>query len=124
MVGPRGSHTQITRVCNERPTPMDHQPTLNPEPSDHLTIIADPDCRAVLAHFRDALSAVASVEEIAEELPKQDHGGPAPTTVDLHHVTLPRLAAAGIVEYDPRSHTARYQGDTELEALLDALPDR
>jgi len=30
--------------------------------------------------------------------------------VSLHHATLPKLADAGLLEYDPRSKTARYSG--------------
>jgi hypothetical protein len=29
----------------------------------------------------------------------------------------------GILEYDPRSHTVQYRGDTELEAVIEALEE-
>lgn len=32
--------------------------------------------------------------------------------IRLHHVTLPKLAAGGIIDYDPKSNTARYQWDS------------
>ena len=39
----------------------------------------------------------------------------------LHHKTLPKLADAGILEYDPRQHDVRYTGHDGLESLLDQI---
>lgn len=104
---------------------MDHQPSFNAETSDSpLTVLANPGCRAVLTYFRDTAAEVASVEDLADEINNQDHGGPDLTAVQLHHATLPRLADAGVVEYDARSNAVRYRGHSELESLMDALVDR
>jgi hypothetical protein len=39
--------------------------------------------------------------------------------VDLHHNHLPRLADAGVVDYDPRSKTIRTWGDDRVETCLE-----
>lgn len=40
-------------------------------------------------------------------------------TVDLHHHHLPKLAEAGLVDYDPRTKTVRNWGDDRIRACLD-----
>lgn len=47
------------------------------------------------------------------------------TTVEvtLRHAHLPKLAAAGIVEYDDQSGTVRYDGNPVLETLLKVVAD-
>lgn len=39
--------------------------------------------------------------------------------VSLAHIHLPRLDAAGVVEYDHRSGSVRYEGDANLDAWLE-----
>ncbi|MFA9418207.1 hypothetical protein [Natrinema sp. HArc-T2] len=39
----------------------------------------------------------------------------------LHHIHLPKLTAAGIIEYDSRSNELRYRRHDRLETLLDCL---
>lgn len=41
--------------------------------------------------------------------------------IDLHHRDLPKLEAAGLVEYDARSRTVRYDDHPALEAYLDVV---
>jgi hypothetical protein len=36
--------------------------------------------------------------------------------ITLHHSTLPKLAETELLDYDPRSKTARYRGHTEAES--------
>jgi hypothetical protein len=38
--------------------------------------------------------------------------------VHLHHVTLPKLADAGFIDYDPRSETVRYRESDPVEMWL------
>ena len=45
-------------------------------------------------------------------------------TIDLHHRTLPKLAALGVVEYDARSTTVRYRGNSTLEDIQEYLSTR
>lgn len=36
--------------------------------------------------------------------------------ITLHHSTLPKLADTDLLDYDPRSKTARYRGHTKAES--------
>jgi len=38
----------------------------------------------------------------------------------LHHTHLPKLDAAGVVDYHPDRKTIDYDGDPTIEGLLDA----
>jgi len=43
--------------------------------------------------------------------------------IRLHHVDLPKLAADGVVEYDPEDGLVRYCPDERVEAVLETLPE-
>lgn len=88
-----------------------------------LTLLADQHCRATLSYFRDTPGDVASVEDLADEISKEDHGGADQVALRLHHSVLPRLAAADVVAYDARSRTVRYHGHSELETLADRVAE-
>lgn len=92
---------------------------LKPEQKDELlTILADDRRRAILTFFRDADDVVATVQELATHIDRQDHDDPGATPIQLVHSDLPRLEEAGVVEFDQRSKAVRYLGSTELERLL------
>lgn len=90
--------------------------------TEHLSVLADEEQYAILRYFRDVSEPVVAVDDLADEISARDHATDV-TAIRLHHVILPRLDDAGVVEYDPRSNTARYRGDRELERLLDTLAD-
>lgn len=101
---------------------MDNPQTPHDESVDDLLrILANEHCRATLWYFRDASDDVTSVRELAAEIRKRDHGRTEQIASKLHHSVLPRLADIGVVEYDPQSNTVRYNGHSELEALLDGI---
>lgn len=82
---------------------------------DLHNLLANRHSRATLLYFRESSSEVASVSEIAEEI--SDQGGEEHARIQLHHYALPRLDAADVVDYDPRSNTARYRGHSDLDVL-------
>ena len=86
-----------------------------------LAILANEDCRATLEQFRRTSEETVPVEDLADELCRDDERDPDRFAVRLHHSVLPRLADVGVLEYDARSETVRYRGHDELEALLDAV---
>ncbi|MDG5777271.1 hypothetical protein VB773_09005 [Haloarculaceae archaeon H-GB2-1] len=64
--------------------------------------------RAVLRLLETNETAVVTLDALAEDL----HTGQPPDDYErrrirLHHVTLPALASANLLEYDARSHTVR-----------------
>ncbi len=74
--------------------------------------------RQSVAFLRDADGAVA-VSTLAEHVAAGgDDRAVRRTLVGLDHVHLPRLEAAGVVEYDRDAGTVRYRRDERLEALL------
>lgn len=103
---------------------MASQLDLRPERKDELlTIIADGRRRAILTGLKDANDGVATVQELTNQIDRQAHGGPEVTPIQLVHSDLPRLEEAGVVEFDQRSKTARYQGTAHLERLLEFVEE-
>lgn len=85
--------------------------------------------RRVVRHLAATPDGVASLDELVEHVGAGDGADGAGDDGDdrqrrqvrLHHVALPRLADAGILEYDARSDTVRYTGDEDAEAVLGLL---
>lgn len=63
-----------------------------------------------------AVDAVWTYETAATEI---DDPPREAVRIDLHHVHLPRLADAGIVDYDQRQGTIRFSGHPSLEEFLE-----
>lgn len=62
------------------------------------------------------------VEELAAIVSEETGTPTAEAAISLRHADLPALADAGIVDYDPRSATVRYDGDDLVSELLEAVP--
>lgn len=98
---------------------MTIQKSLHTDRTDELlTIIADARRRAILTALRDRPSDVTSVDQLVDDIDKEDHGGDDVTEIFLVHSALPRLAAAGVVDFDKRSMTVRYRATPALEEML------
>lgn len=85
-----------------------------------LELLSDCRRRVIIRRLREAdrtltlsdLAAVADAEGVeAEE-------GRASIESDLHHVHVPKLIEAGVVDYDSRSGSVPYHGDETVEKLL------
>ncbi|MCU4743728.1 ArsR family transcriptional regulator [Halobacteria archaeon AArc-m2/3/4] len=101
---------------------MVHQHTLQPEKkTEFLTLLADHHRRIVLSTLRNSADDVATVRELAIEVSGRGSVGEERAILELRHSTLPRLADSGVVEYDERSETVRYQPHCGLELLLDCV---
>ena len=74
--------------------------------------------RAVLYFFHRSADEVASVEDLVDHVAGRGDD-PENVAVGLHHVTLPKLGDAGVVEYDARSRTVRYREDPLVETMLE-----
>lgn len=86
-------------------------------------LLADETRRYALLFLAATPDGVASLSELADGVAVrspavEDREG---ARIRLHHVALPQLADAGMIDYDPRSETVRYYGGPALEALLDSI---
>lgn len=93
-----------------------------------LELLADERRRRLLRHLAES-DGTATVDQLVTVL---DADAPSPEALgrtrdrlaaDLHHVHLPKLHAAGLVEYRHREGTVRYRSNDRIEALLRACSD-
>ncbi|MFC6763766.1 DUF7344 domain-containing protein [Natrinema soli] len=90
-------------------------------------LLAHPYRRGILQYFVDAADETSSVGDVTTHLVDRERNrtGDRPDRdrieIALSHVHLPKLAEAGIVEYDVRSRGIRYRRDGCLEELLERL---
>lgn len=100
--------------------------TSSEEVYDLLNVLADERCRSVFYYFARQSTEVARVDDLADFIRDRDHreADGTPTEARLHHVTLPRLAELGVLEYDARSNTARYRGRPNVEAWVNHVVER
>lgn len=88
--------------------------------------LADRERRAVVAHFMTEDSNTASVNDLItqyQEMTGDEDISANSLEIRLHHQHLPKLADAGIIEYDARSQTVRYHGGSQVENLLESVFD-
>lgn len=89
---------------------------------DYLSVLAHDDCRAVLQYFSKNPTDVATLGDLAEFVRKRK--GPDDGTdveITLYHSSLPRLADAGLVDYDARSKTVRSRTTAPIEEWVTAV---
>lgn len=90
-----------------------------------FAVLADERRRRVVRYFQTAEDDVASVDDLIKHTAEGETVGPtrAQLVQTFHHVTLPKLADKGVVEYDDRSRTVRYRGPRVLERMLTVVTE-
>lgn len=87
-----------------------------------FSLLSAENTRHVLLYFYDSSESVASLDQLADCVAshRDEHspGDPDDVATVLHHSTLPKLADAGVVDYDRRHHTVRYWGHPTVDAHL------
>ena len=91
-------------------------------------VLADERRRRLLSYLHRKDSDVASLVELIDYLVVHEADSVADLDTDdvaisLYHTDLPKLADAGLVEYDERSRTVRYRGGGVIEEAVDAPGD-
>lgn len=92
-----------------------------------LEMLAHRERRYILSYLMNASDDIATIDEIVDhivqseterlnEVPNRAH-----YEVALHHIHLPKLTEAGVLEYDSRSQQLRYWGDDLIEKWLDRI---
>ena len=86
-------------------------------------VLADGHRRTLVAYLRRANEA--TVEELATAIEAQESEfqGDDPV-IRLSHVHLPKMADAGLIEYERSSGQVEYVGGSEITDLLTTTPDR
>lgn len=91
-----------------------------PPDSIASVVLADPRRRRVVDALAD-LQPPVSLERLAAAVADRDSGetpaGPDDVVISLHHVHLPKLAAAGVVDYDPGTTTVTGERTARLGPL-------
>lgn len=82
---------------------------------------------AIITYFDRKTTESASFDDLTEYIVSLDpNRGERPAerrkqvTIGLLHNHLPKLADAGVLEYDQRSETVRYWGGSRLATILEA----
>lgn len=84
------------------------------------SILVDEHCRQVIGFCRSANVEVATLDELVDYAVT---GTDASTdrkqkAIRFHHITLPKLAHADVLDYDSKRQEIRYSGHDDLESLL------
>jgi len=95
--------------------------------SECLDLLTSERRRTLLDHLVDdarthslgsLATAVAGTERDADGQPPTEQ-----VRISLHHAHLPKLEAAGVVDYDSQERTVEYLGSPRLEQWLDRLDE-
>lgn len=88
-----------------------------------INVLTGQQRRIVIDHLRNTSDGVASIDDLADSLLVHDPNVDDRNAIKmkLHHQTLPKLEEVGIIDFDPRTDTARYHGHAVIECLLDTL---
>lgn len=82
--------------------------------------------RHLLSYLSTNASHPVSREELVDVIAEWEQPDPGPEThrvrieTDLHHVHLPKLADAEVIDYDPVTEAVYYNGSDRLESFLAA----
>lgn len=88
-----------------------------------LEILAEERRRLVVRHLRNTSNGVASCEELVDYISTHysEEQNAENIKIRLHHIDLPKLDSAGLIEYDSRSNTARYHPHPQVDALVEFI---
>ena len=110
-------------------TPATHHTRSTLSVDGIFDLLASNQRREILRHLSASADSTATVDELVTLL--LDHetqrtgAGPGRVQIEMtfHHVHLPKLTDADVVEYDARSQELRYWSDDRLEDLLEYVTE-
>lgn len=90
-----------------------------------LKVLADEQHRQVVRYFQTVEDDMAAVADLIDYTVAEEPGDVTREQVEttFHHVTLPKLATLGVIEYDARTRTVRYLSSPVLERLLAVIDE-
>jgi DNA-binding transcriptional ArsR family regulator len=90
-----------------------------------FALLANSRRRAIIRILATGPADVIELDEMTEALQTSEspsvRGERDAIAIECLHVHLPKLADAGVVEYDPRSEIIRYHRNPRLEGILDSI---
>lgn len=93
-------------------------------------LVADRRRRRVIQQLRHETDGTTTIDDLVDRLHSggsvsadDRHVDREDLAIQLHHTTLPKLEDHGVVDYDHRSGTVRYQPNDQVETVLDSLHD-
>lgn len=90
-----------------------------------VSILADEHTRHLLWYFQETDDPIASVDDLVDHaVESRSAKNKAHIKMGFYHVTLPKLADAGVVTYDARNGTVRYRENLLLERMLRLITDK
>lgn len=94
-----------------------------------LALLAERRRRVLLSNLADRPGEPVPTEDLVDVVRAHEAPDPGPTdhrtrvAVDLHHVQLPKLADADVIERDAVDGTVRFTGSEELTTLVAEITD-
>lgn len=90
-----------------------------------FSALADENRRHVLLYFQSSSQTVASVGDLVAYTLAQNgtQADPVRIVVKFHHVTLPLLDDAGLLDFDRRNNCVRYQENPLVEEVLSLVAE-
>lgn len=91
-----------------------------------FALLAQPERRYIIYFLLESETDYASIGDLVNYLQRSDTAQDERDAIALalHHDHLPKLAAAGILDFDAVSDTVRYYGDDLVETLLESIPEK
>ncbi|WP_247001066.1 DUF7344 domain-containing protein [Halosolutus gelatinilyticus] len=89
-----------------------------------LRVVADPCRRSILSQLIDSEETVVTIDTLVDRIspenppPKTTGTHADPLLIDVHHIHLPKLEDANLIEYDPRTKMIRYTPNERVERVL------
>lgn len=91
-----------------------------------LEALADERRRVLIQYLRDSSDGTASYDDLVDHVRKccTDVGEPEQERIRLHHMSLPKLEKACVIEIDSRSEMVRYDGNEVVDGLIEFIENR
>jgi hypothetical protein len=86
-------------------------------------LLANERRRRVIYFFEQSSADVCRLDRLAEAVAWETAGDADRIRTELHHVHLPKLVAFGVVRYDSRTETVRYESDARIRRCLQAISE-
>ncbi|RQG91567.1 hypothetical protein EA462_06325 [Natrarchaeobius halalkaliphilus] len=94
-----------------------------------LELVTDQCRQQILHHLIENEDGAVDIDELVDRInsanvrTERPHRSPSHLKMTLYHAHLPKLAEAGVIDYDAQSDTVRYHATTRVEKLIAFITD-